>query len=111
MVPLRYLSRVTLNRFSTLDVGHWTGSILRITHYSRQEGKLLAVRFQLTQFSHLTNQLFNLPFSAPDCPFTYHCSSTSGCRIESGMTVRVVIPAEAGIQRNGASTLPITRYS
>ncbi len=32
--------------------------------------------------------VFRLP--APDCLFTRYCSSTSGCRIESGMTVRVV---------------------
>ena len=33
-----------------------------------------------------------------------------GKLIKSGMTVCVVIPAEAGIQRDGGSTLPITHY-
>ena len=38
--------------FSTLGAGRWTDSILLVTHYGRQERKLSAVSFQLTQFSH-----------------------------------------------------------
>ena len=35
---------------------------------------------------------------------------TSGCRIKSGMTKCIVIPAQAGIQRNNGYTLPITHH-
>ncbi|MEE9541993.1 MAG: hypothetical protein V3V77_03440, partial [Candidatus Bipolaricaulota bacterium] len=64
--------------------------------------------------NHLTNRLFNLPFLDSRLCFqlnepnelnelnrliTHHCSSTSGCRIKSGMTAYPGSGPRAGIVR------------